>query len=249
PPAVRSESSPGETLHRLLQVFFVLHRLGADLGDPVEISQHAGDIEISAMGLSGGRQRQLRAAFRDIPSLTLRFDSGAPHGKAAREQSQSVQPGDTVGPTRLEAILGSAQAAEDFTDRALDASDAMMARAHALRALATAFGPAQEAALSADDRNQLTEMRNEHATALTARAAELRAALRLVLGEIPAARGSENIQEPWQFASRKLFTAARQFDDTLNREVAGGGAPNSDFGKLSAALVQLDRAMVALTGR
>ncbi len=168
------DSSPASVLHRMLQVFWTLHRLGADLGEPVEISQNATGVKVTATGLSPARQQQLRAALESISSVAVRFDAGAPHAAPPREETARRQP--TIRPSepspaqsRLQELLGSAQAAEDLSDRALDASDSVLARVHALRALAKAFPPTQESVMTTPERQLLAKLRNDHAVALTQR--------------------------------------------------------------------------------
>ncbi len=240
----KAEPSPQSTLHRMLEVFSTLHRLGADLGEPVEIRQNAGTIDVAAIGLTAARQRQLQAAMQDIPSVTVHFDPGTPRAAPARK-AQSNPLNRASGQTRLEALLGSPQAAEDFTDRALDASDAVLARVHALRALARAFPPAQESALSAGDQHLLTELRHDHVTALTQKIADLRAALLPVIGNA-SPDGAAADSATWQDAAQKLLTAAQQLDETLNRELASDAASANDFGRISRALSHLDREAVGI---
>ena len=240
-PATNRGPSPESTLHRLLQVFSTLHGLGADLGDPIEIRQNSGQIDIDAVGLPPSRQEQLRAALEGIPSVAVHFDSGRSRSNSRKESTKAPQAGVSAGQAALENILGSAQAAEDFTDRALDSSDAVLARIHAVRALAKAFPPPQEAAMTAPDRQLLTALRREHAAALTQRIAELRSALQPVVALRPRGAVTADTTGDWQTAAEQLFLAAQQFDETLNRELAGNTVPRSDFGKIADTFAQLDR--------
>jgi hypothetical protein len=228
------------TLHHLLQVFATLHRLGDDLGEPIEIRQSAGRIEVGAVGLSASRQQQLRAALEAVPTVSLSFESGGSDARARREATSPVA-GPSPGQAALENVLGSAEAAEDFTDRALDSSDAVLARVHALRALAKAFPPLQETALNDADRQLLGALRRDHGTALIKRIADLRSVLRPVVSVNSSEAVTPNRVSNWQAEAENLFLSAQQFDETLNHELAGNVGNRSDFSRIAEAFAQLDR--------
>jgi PAS domain-containing protein len=241
-PHVTSPAKAASALHRLLQVFSTLHRLGADLGEPVEISQNATGVEVAAIGLSQDRQRQLREAFENIPDVVIRFDAGASHAAPIREEQTKNQPtAPSPAQTRLQELLGSVQAAENLTDRALDSSDAVLARVHALRAIAKAFPPPQEAALTVDDGRLLTDLRRDHTTALMQRIAELRSALQPVIGNAPGEPATTTAAGSWQQSVEQLFIVARQMDETLNSELAGATSDGNGFTQIATALNALDR--------
>lgn len=245
--ASKLDVSPESALHHMLQVFSALHGLGADLGEPVEIRQNDGNVEVTAIGLPASRQQQLRSAFEGMPYVTVHFDSGLPPATSTPRRAKAPASNAPHDQTRLETILGSAQAAEDFTDRALDASDAVLARVHALRALARAFPPAQESALGPSDRSLLAEMRNDHTTALQQKIANLRNVLQPVIANSSNAAGPADTAATWQDAAQKLFIAAQHLDETLNRELAGTGADSSGFGLIAQGLSQLDRQAALVT--
>ena len=147
----------------------------------------------------------------------------------------------SAGQSRLEGMLGSAQAAEEFTDRVLDSSDAVLARVHALRALARAFAPGQEAAMDAADRELLAELRRAHVNAMDKKLVELRSALQPLVGNTARAPATKSDGETWQTSTQKLFLAAQELDEVLNRELAGDAGNGSDFGLIAKALSQFDR--------
>lgn len=243
-PAPRPEKMPAPSapaispLHRKLEVFSTLHRLGADLGDPVEIHQQPAGVEVIATGFTAARREQLRAALESIPDVAVRFDEGAPKPMSARNAPK---------PMATLSSPGSAPSNEEFTNRALDASDAVLARVHALRALAHAFPAAQEAEMPGPDRQLLTRLRADHAAALTRRIADLRATLQPAIGSSSPTPETQAAGS-WQDAAQDLFTAAQQFDEALNRELAGGGkAGNSGFARIAEALSRLENQAVKVT--
>jgi hypothetical protein len=221
-----------------LQVFLALHRIGADLGEPVEIHRSGSQLSVIGTGLTAARKEQLRGALSEIPGVELRFDDA----KAAT--SGGVSPPDrstsATAPMqiRLQAMLGSREFAEEFTNRALDASDAVMARVHALRAIAKAFPPEIESGLPQPDRDVLTNLRGDHREALSQRIADLQRALKPVLPG--TTRGQAEAVANWQTAAQTLFTAAQGFDQLLNAALAGPSGDDSDFERLAVALGRLE---------
>jgi hypothetical protein len=226
---------------RELQVFSALHRIGADLGEPVEIHESGPLIDVVGTGLSATRKEQLRAALSEIPGVEVRFEDAKASAGARATPSDRGAPATAPMQMRLQAMLGSRESAEDFTNRALDASDAVMARVHALRAIARAFPPDVETGLALSDRETLTNLRDDHRAALTQRIAELRRTLKPVLpgGTV---RGGAEPAVTWQAAAQALFTAAQRFDQLLNAALAGPNTAgdDSDFEKLASALGRLE---------
>src|SRR5207245_2764708 len=50
-----------------LQVAAALHQIGADLGEPIEISRQAGQIVVSGSGIPGQRQQQIHNELDRLP--------------------------------------------------------------------------------------------------------------------------------------------------------------------------------------
>jgi anti-sigma factor RsiW len=236
--ATEPRSAPS-TVGQKLEVFLALHRIGADLGEPVEIRQSGDQLVVIGTGLTAPRQEQLRAALSQIPGVEVRFDEA----KASPRSSDA--PGGKSGATtapmqpRLQALLGGRESAEDFTNRALDASDMMMAHLHALRALARAFPADIERNLASGDQGALKSLRNDHSMALSQRVADLQRILKPVIPQAPVATVPESASN-WQSSAEALFAIAQQFDDSLNASLAGPGAgEDSGFAKLAVALSHL----------
>ena len=143
-------------------------------------------------------------------------------------------------PARLQALLGGRESAEDFTNRALDASDAVMARVHALRTLAKAFPLDTQTALSQPDGDVLASLCHDHAAALSARLHDLRSTLKPILpAEAPSTVAERTAV--WQHVVEGLFAAAESFDESLNAALAGAGPDqDSSFDRLPIALAQLE---------
>jgi len=237
----REPSRSTETVspaHRDLQVFSALHKIGADLGEPVEMSENGSRLLVTGTGLTSEQKRQLEASLLRIPGVEVRFDDATP--RAGNSPGQRVTPLTAPLQPRLQALLGSRESVEEFTNRALDASDAMLARAHALRALAKAFPGPAEASLDANDRDILRVMRSDHTTALAARVRELQTILDPVI-PASALRGEKVESATWQAAAQALFASAQNLDQLLNKALAGSNADadDSDFQHIAAALARV----------
>jgi hypothetical protein len=210
-----------------LRVIDALHRIGADLGEPIEVTRTKGSrVQVAAPGLDPGRKEQLRAILAGLPWVTLLFDephqtvSGAKEDQR-RERRSSTAPVSMLQ-LQLQSYLGSAAALQKFTDGILDASDGAMARAHALRNLAERFPTDQELTLSTAERSLLLTLRREHASALKELAREM---IQLVQPVLPIPEKSQPAvprADSWQEGTRDVLESTRQVDRLLNQMLAAG---------------------------
>ena len=237
-----------------LQVLSALHGIGADLGDPVEVKLSGGRVEVSGVGVSPERQRQIRSALEPLPRVEVAFsDPGAapaPVQATVPEPAPVFSAGAASGPgpglqTRLEQQLGGRAELERFSSRVLDWNEAAMARAYALRALAQRFPAEEEAGMNADDRRVLRRMTREHVDALEVHIRGLESVLAPVLsalgGAAPAPPQTAATTH-WQAASEQVFRSSRRVEVLLSLllGVASGEKPSADLpGNLLASLKEL----------
>lgn len=226
--------------HRELQVFSALHRIGADLGEPVELRERGSTLIVTGTGLTPPQQQRLRTSLQPISGVEVRFEDATPSTSDSGTRPDDAAPATAPLQLRLQALLGSRQSVEDFTNRALDGSDAMMARVHALRALTKAFPPDVESSLDSADQGILLALRNDHAAALVARLRDLKSLLQPVL-RAPS-RGDASPDQPWQAAVQEIFNRALNLDQLLNRVLAGSDtdAGDRDFEQIGAALARVE---------
>ncbi len=245
PPSAHPVEAPSVVTQEL-RVFSALHRVGADLGEPVEIRQQGPHVIVIGTGLPRSREEQVRASLARIPDVEVRFEepSAAPSKNGATGDTVIAAPGSRE--QQLETLLGSRESVEDFTNRALDASDAMMARVYALRALARAFRPGTESGLNAADHGVLIALRNDHTAALAQRMAELQ---RILLPVIPGPLriNAASAESSWQAAAESLFSAAQALDDSLNMTLAGSRSAGAElsFEKVAPALSRVQAQFAA----
>ena len=208
-------ATPGEEL----AVLVALHRLGADLGDPVEVTRSRGEILVTGTGIAPNLQQEIREQLRSIPRVTVDLStepSGESAGVEAGNASRiAVVPGTGRLQTEMERRLGGRAAFEQFADHILDTTDAAMSRAHALRRLAERFPPDIETQMTLRQRQLLGALRREHAEALFRNVAEIEEGIGPMLDKSLDAR--QEVREPgtWQDETEQLFGEARNAETML----------------------------------
>jgi len=200
-------------------VLAALHRLGADLGDPIELTRAGGEILVTGTGIRLDRQEEIREQLRTMPRVTVRFSSEpAAESPAPEERSSSrISVGAGAGPLQLEMErrLGGRAPFEQFADQSFDMTDRFMARAHALRRLAQRFPQGVEAQMTAGDRKLLEQLRQEHASALVENVSGVEDRLRSALGVTREDTEALSASGPWQDETEPLFVAARHAESML----------------------------------
>ncbi|MBC8167971.1 MAG: zf-HC2 domain-containing protein [Bryobacteraceae bacterium] len=243
------------TISEELRVLAALHRIGADLGDPVEVSRYDGKgrILVAAVAAGSDREQQIRSALSGLEYVQLRFeqpealranDSSA--GRPPREKAAGA-PGPNELQERLAVQLGGRTTAENFTNSLLDLSEAAMARAHALRALAKRFPRSLETQLNAADAGVLHKMEEDHTQSLLASVRRMNEVLRPVTKQVSS--GATEGFSSWQEGAENVLSAAKQLDGTLTNALAGSGPsgdPDDALRKLGQAAGDLQTRAAAL---
>jgi hypothetical protein len=232
-PAVAEEGRANQPagVNSELRVVEALHQVGADLGDPVEISREGRQVLVSGTGIPPKRQAQLHAVLDPLPNVVVRFDNPAFPASNPPVQSEPAPTRDAAGPdnrqlqARIEERLGGRPQFERFSGQLLDWSDAAMARAYALRRLAQEFPAEGEREMSAADRRALHKMGREHLAEFAADTAKIEKTLTPILSGLGAARvtADAHTAAAWQPAAEELLTAARRVESLL--AVALGAVP------------------------
>jgi anti-sigma factor RsiW len=244
-------SAPEASAADELQVIAALHDVGADLGDPVEVSRSGSEVVVSGTGLAPARQQEIKNALGSKAHVVVRFSDSPP----ATAPDQPVAPNDAPAgdvrqlQARLAEQLGGRANLEQLSAQVLDSSESLMARAYALRRLAEQFPLAAEQELNASDRQLLARLRGEHSTALRRQVTEIDRELQPILAMVPGDPGSApnsgNPTEPWQAATEDLFQSARKLDKLVG--VMFGAAPSeTSVGQLP---VQLKTGLAQLHAR
>ena len=218
-PARLPKAGASSTAGDELRILGELHKLGADLGDPIEVQRAGGEILVTGVGIPSERQRQIQDAIGSKPNVVLRFSDAAapplqPEDTASRTTATGVQEAGLR--TRMENQLGGRRYVEQLTRQVLEMSESMMSRAYALRRLAEQMVPAVEAELSDQDRQLLVDLHHDHTAALARQEAEIERVLDPVLTSLgaPDVDGgrSQTAAANWQGCTEELFQAARRVD-------------------------------------
>jgi len=242
-PSAASASAPPASPAEELQVVAALHDVGADLGDPVEVSRSGSEVLVSGVGIAPSRQQEIKDAVGSKPHVVVRFSDSPP--AAGPDQPVVANPAPAGGDirqlqTRLAEQLGGRANLEQLAAQVLDSSESLMARAYALRRLAEQFPVAAEQELNITDRQLLNRLRAEHAAALRQQASEIDRQLQPILATVNGDAGGTAPNtaipsEPWQAAPEDLFQSARRLDKLLG--VMFGAAPSEiPAGQISAQL-------------
>ncbi|HLM98062.1 MAG TPA: hypothetical protein VK335_02200 [Bryobacteraceae bacterium] len=237
-------ATPGEEL----AVLSVLHYLGADLGDPIEVTRAGGQILVTGAGIGLDRQQEIREKLRTMPRVTVRFSSEpAAESLAPEEHSSSrISVGAGAGPLQaeIERHLGGRAPFEQLADQVFDMTDRFMSRAHALRRLAQRFPPGIEAQLTADERKLLERLRQEHAGALVENVIGVDDRLRSALDVTLVDTQPVSVSGLWQDETEPLFVAARHAE-TMLVALLGASPDQTQSSELpaqaAASLAQLRR--------
>jgi hypothetical protein len=249
---VARESAPETpaTPEDTLRVLAALDEIGADAGDPIDVSFDPSHqkILVRANGLSPERKKEVAEALHLLPRVTLDLDSAAPLAIPAHLAEPEVSSSSIPAPVRqrLESRLGGAVAVQEATDVSLDAAASILTRAHALETLARGFPPQIEAHLHSEGRAVLQRLRQHHAAELQKSLVRIRAALRPLLdpADAPHPQMPENREgAAWQSEVPAALAAARNTDQLLNRLLAGSYAPSAGeemLHDLGPALQRLD---------
>jgi len=245
PPA----SSTLATIGDELRVLTALNRVGADLGDPIDVSRSGREILVTGVGIAPQRQQEIQNALSSQARVVVRFSEStpdkvqpekeAPTESAARPDMQPLQ-------ARLAEQIGGRVYFAQLAAQVLDMSEPMMSRAYALRRLAERFPVEIESELSAQDWQLLRSLQHEHAEALKRQTAEIERLLRPALGPVSGLSRIEpvdaTLSSAWQPATEELFQSARGIEKMLAVlfGAAAGEAPDERLpSQLLSNLAQL----------
>ena len=237
-PAKISQATAGEEL----QVFAVLHRLGADLGDPIEVTRERNQIVVAGVGIAQDLQDQLHKALAAVPNVVVRFSEPAAPATGYAQPATPAMPAKSNSQpfqARIEQQIGGRRNFEQFSSQLLDMTEAMMSHAYALRRLADRFSRDLEASLSVADRRVLQSLNREHTSAIKQQTAQMEQLLKPVLlplgGISPGATTSRVHSVSWQPATEELFQNARNVEALL--AVMLGVTPGSSNAQLSSEVL------------
>ena len=231
PRAAAEPPSPRAAVQLELAAVAALHRLSADLGEPIQVETSAdGQVALVGRGLSPQRQQEIAAALALERDVGLRFEQPAPSAPAPRGGVEfTTRPAPLQA--ALERLLGGLPAAEALTNALLDESEEMMARAHALHNLQARFPVARQGELDEQGRATLRQIEADHRAAWRNHFARILQLLQPVRKGLGRGDGSAAPADGAGF-----FASTRRLDRVLNIAFAGAA---TDWG-VPRMLAELD---------
>ena len=199
-----------------LRIMEALHKIGADLGDPVEVTRAGAQVSVKGFGIEAARRARIEGALRGVANVSLRFaEEGAPAGiQGAASRPVTVKAAASPLEPQLERQLGSRAAIEQLANEVFDRYEQLMAHAHAIDRLAARIaGPA---ALSASDAAVYRSIQRSHAQALLRIESELSGLLKPVM----PAGGPDPAAAP--VSARTLLESARRLEISLTMLLGAG---------------------------
>ena len=237
-----SRPSAERDLETELAVRYALHRIGADLGEPIEIhSGGQGTAPILVVGVvsSAERKQELFAALQPLPGVATRLkteEEAAPRevpAKVTRAEPLIVAAHSPIERELLN-YFGDPAGVENFSKHSIALTRDLMAHAWALRHLSERFGApgvTTEPALSPASHQLLETMVREHRRAMSQATLELVTLLRPVLA--PMVQVSRD-----QAVRLAVFESAQQVQRLTMDLVFGPGSPNeSEAAKTAKGLL------------
>jgi hypothetical protein len=215
-------AGPEDTLH----VLAALDAIGADVGDPIDVSEDPAHrhVVVRGSGLAPERRKLVAEALKPLPRVVLEFDYGGSAASAAQpppaataERYSTDVPADFR--RQLEDRFGGAVALQQATDRVLETCASLLARAVALQTLAVKFPPSIADPMTARDHALLKKLQQHHVSELRRLLVRMRTDLQPLLPSSTNAAPAPGAD--WQSGVPALVASARDTDNLLNHLLAG----------------------------
>lgn len=209
-----------------LNVLVVLHRLHADLGEPVTVTHSSSKVEVGIWQLPPDRQNEIRTALQNQPRVVLQTVPPIQRPMVAAAgplppptPTRITVPSDDED-QRLVKFFGDPDKEQAFTRGALSKSTNILAHLYALRNLQAQFPPEREETLSPTDRAELASIVQDHAAAVEASLRDLQGQLAPLEGAFKIAvttssSESDSSTTKWQDATLDALGTARNVDYLL----------------------------------
>jgi anti-sigma factor RsiW len=156
-----------------LRVWLSLHTVGADLGEPLEVSRNNAGDEILVHGLanSDDRKDELLASLQDIPHVASHWETVTEAVQEATGETPDISKvlvveGKPLMEEALEKLFPEPTERAAFVDRALSSADDALAHAWALRRLEERYRPSELAKLDRASQQMLKLLLRDHVAAV-----------------------------------------------------------------------------------
>lgn len=231
-----------------LRVVAMLHKLGADLGDPLNIERQENRIIVSGVGLKEERQKEIEEALRPLPSVVTAFKQTrrTPVTPETVETVIERQVAPSTLARKIEQQVGGPAAMESFSESLTNVTEALLVRSHALRQLADRFSPEIEGRFGPSDHALLDNIRSEHAESVVRQFDQIDRMLSPVLIQLGVLAGiaGESGPSTWQAAAQRNLMAVQRFDRVLSMTFSQASGISEDSNELGNALAAVRTTVV-----
>ncbi len=185
---------------------------------------------VTGMGLPAARRKEIEMAMAAVPHTALHFGAGPRLSNdstvinSPSPDSHTDTPDESLAfRQNLQDRFGGARQLQATTDKALDSSNGLFARAHLLLLLAREFPPAVESTLTPTSATNLLGLRQRDVGAMAYALRQLKEELAPLLADSAAQENIEPIPKSanWQNGADALFINARNLDRTVSRLLSG----------------------------
>jgi hypothetical protein len=206
------------TVHEELAIASELHRLKADLGEPIELARVDNELVLNVSGLGRDRTGEIRKAVARFADLRLQFSEPTTNGRVQPDSESRTSARRPIAfEQELTTYAGGRQYLEQLANSILDASDRIAMYAHALDKLDHRFAGS---VLNGEDEALFNQIRQDHRTG----SRQALQSLRNLMDPIFGALGIEAKPAP----EVDLVGAAVQTDRLLNAAFAGAQSDLDD---------------------
>lgn len=242
-----------------LDVLATLHRMHADLGDPVTVTRSSREVQVGLWELPSERQDELRAALGDQPGIKVELTAPPPDTKrGAIARAAMPPPSGTPLPIvvdsnaddqRMLKFFGSVDKEQAFTNQVLATSTGILSHLYALRNLQEQFPPNREQTLGPEEQAQLAALLQDHATAISTSLDALRtqfAPLDANFHVVPGPPSTGPVATNWQGESLEALETAKVVDHLVRALLTTNQAPAAPDAALPLIDQNLSRLNVEL---
>ncbi len=236
-----------------MSVRYELHRIGADLGEGIEITPRPPDqLAVNLASASPRTKEQVAALFGTIPGIKLEFQA-PPTTTNSTVIPRADQP-QQAPDDRLAQYFGGVAVEENYTRSVLQTTTDVLAHWYALRELAVRWPSEKDGQLSEDAKAKLTVMLRDHTNQLQTETSGLKKDLEVLLKDLsqPASNQTAIVSGAnWQHSSSSGLEAALRVDRVLRSLLTTSDAPMSldeALPKLHQSAIDLELAIGELKG-
>ncbi len=227
-----------------LQARTALHKVGADLGEPIEILRTPnGHVQVEGLAADDARKAELMAALSGIPRVDalIRLQAGAlPSTSAVPADAIPVTPAALFKPLldgELTSRYPGTAERQEFVNNALANSQDSLLHAWALRRLAERYTAAEFSRLDAASRDVLGALLRDHMNAIRLQLAALQTALGSLAPSPQNSASTEIKTADWQTAALRTFTLVETLDQSWTVALVSASSVNPDAKQTSAPVI------------